>query len=156
MSKHENVGALMVGVDSDTLKKLVAVEHSVNTAQDFCHQASYRAGWWDKITQVAPKVVEHRSISLLERRELVPTKLMLIVSEISEAMEGHRKNRLDDHLPWREQLEVELADALIRIFDLGGALQMDLGGAVAEKLAYNAQRADHTREARAADNGKRY
>lgn len=82
--------------------------------------------------------------------------LMLIVSEISEAMEGERKNLMDDKLPHRKMAEVELADALIRIFDYAGAYGYDLDGAVAEKQAYNAQRADHKPEARLAANGKKW
>jgi NTP pyrophosphatase (non-canonical NTP hydrolase) len=81
---------------------------------------------------------------------------MLIVSELAEAMEGDRKNKMDDHLPHRESREVELADALIRICDLAGAYNLDLAGAVVEKMAYNAQRADHKPEARAAEGGKAY
>lgn len=46
--------------------------------------------------------------------------LCLIHSEISEAMEGERKNLPDDKLPHRRMAEVELADALIRIFDYAG------------------------------------
>ena len=71
-------------------------------------------------------------------------------------MEGARKNRMDDHLPHRKALEVELADAMIRILDLAGAYQLDLGCALVEKLVYNTQRADHKREARAADDGKKF
>jgi NTP pyrophosphatase (non-canonical NTP hydrolase) len=82
--------------------------------------------------------------------------LCLIHSEISEAMEGHRKNLMDSHIPHRSMLEVELADAVIRIADLAGALGLDLGAAIAEKMAYNATRADHKPEARAATNGKAY
>lgn len=82
--------------------------------------------------------------------------LMLIVSEIAEAMEGERKNLKDDHLPHRRMAEVELADALIRIFDYAGAHGYDLDGAVAEKLAYNAQRQDHKPEARLAAGGKSF
>jgi NTP pyrophosphatase (non-canonical NTP hydrolase) len=52
--------------------------------------------------------------------------------------------------------EVELADAVIRIFDLAGAYDMDLGGAIAEKMAFNAERADHKIENRNADGGKAY
>jgi NTP pyrophosphatase (non-canonical NTP hydrolase) len=63
---------------------------------------------------------------------------------------------MDDHLPLRSMLEVELADAVIRIADLAGALDLDLGGAIAEKLAYNAKRADHNPENRAAAGGKAY
>ncbi|MDL2342525.1 MAG: hypothetical protein QFB87_05630 [Patescibacteria group bacterium] len=83
-------------------------------------------------------------------------KLCLIHSEISEAMEGDRKNKMDDHLPHRPAREVELADALIRICDLGGAYNLDLGGAVIEKMEYNAKRADHKPESRAAEGGKAY
>jgi NTP pyrophosphatase (non-canonical NTP hydrolase) len=82
--------------------------------------------------------------------------LMLIVSEISEAMEGERKNLMDDHLPHRKMAEVELADAMIRIFDYAGAYGFDLDGAVAEKRAYNAVRKDHTKEARQAAGGKKW
>jgi hypothetical protein len=82
--------------------------------------------------------------------------LCLIHSEISEAMEGYRKNLMDDHLPHRPMIEVELADAMIRIGDLAEGLGLDLGGAVAEKLAFNARRADHKPEARRAAGGKAF
>lgn len=86
----------------------------------------------------------------------VPEKLCLIHSEISEAMEGHRKGLQDDKLPHRPMVEVELADAVIRIFDLAGQMGLDLGGAIVEKHAYNQTRADHSREARLAAGGKKY
>lgn len=145
--------------------------------------------------------------------------LMLVVSELSEAMEGERKDLMDDHLPHRKMAEVELADAKIRIFDFAGGcgfklstdsygfalpdnraeallrivghvvgvhMVVDLGerggdmaseglsrtiaiidayakkfgydvdGAVTEKRAYNAVRADHKAEARLALNGKKW
>ena len=46
---------------------------------------------------------------------------MLIVSEVSECMEGERKNLMDTHLKHRKMAEVELADILIRVFDYAGA-----------------------------------
>ena len=82
--------------------------------------------------------------------------MMLMVSEISEAMEGARKNLMDDKLPHRKMEEVELADCLIRIFDYAGAYGLDLEGAYQEKREYNAQRQDHTHEARLADGGKKW
>ncbi len=71
-------------------------------------------------------------------------------------MEGHRKGLADDKLPHRLMVEVELADAVIRIADLAGALGLDLGGAIAEKLEYNRNRPDHKPENRNADGGKKY
>lgn len=105
-----------------------------------CHSAASEAGWWDR-----PKTWE-----------TVPRCLMLIVSELAEAMEGDRKDLMDDHLPHRPMLEVELADAVIRIADLAGALDLDLSGAIEAKLAYNKTRADHKKSARAAKGGKAY
>ena len=82
--------------------------------------------------------------------------LALIHSEISEALEGERKDLMDDKLPHRKMVEVELADAVIRIFDLAGAMGLDMGGAIAEKMSFNATRPDHKIENRRAEGGKAY
>jgi len=82
--------------------------------------------------------------------------LMLVVTEIAEGFEGFRKDAQDEHLPHRKALEVELADAIIRILDIAANLNMDIGGAMEEKLAYNSIRQDHTFEARKAPGGKKF
>lgn len=82
--------------------------------------------------------------------------IALMHSELSEALEGVRKNSMDDKLPHRRMEEVELADCLIRIFDYAGNWHLDLEGAYQEKRAYNAQRADHSLEARKAAGGKKF
>lgn len=82
--------------------------------------------------------------------------LMLIVSEVAEAMEGERKNLQDDKLPHRKMAEVELVDALIRIFDYAGAYGYDLEGAYQEKTKYNKERLDHRPEARRMAGGKKW
>jgi len=118
-----------------------------------CHRASRGAGWWK--SEGMDLSVEIKRSSMLAGA-LVAQKLCLIHSEVSEAMEGHRKGLMDDKLKHRTMIEVELADAMIRICDLAGALGLDLGGAIEEKLAYNATRADHKPEARNACGGKSY
>lgn len=82
--------------------------------------------------------------------------IALMHSELSEMLEGERKNLMDSHLPHRKAAEVEMADLLIRAFDYAGAYGFDLDGAVAEKRAYNATRADHKREARMGTHGKAF
>lgn len=104
-----------------------------------CYNRALKAGWWD-----TPEMAN------------IPTKLCLIHSEISEAMEGHRKNLKDSHLPSRPSIEVELADAVIRIADLAGRLELDLEGAILDKLDYNDKREDHKLENRMSQGGKKY
>lgn len=55
--------------------------------------------------------------------------LQLVSTEVAEATEGERKNLMDDHLPHRRMGEVELADALIRVLDIGGKLGLEYPGA---------------------------
>ena len=123
-----------------------------------CHKSSHGAGWWNTVIEGGHPVDlrEHCRASTRFGKALVAEKLALIHSEVSEAMEGHRKGLKDDKLRDRPMVEVELADAVIRICDLAGALGLDLGGAIASKLAYNLTRPDHKPEAREAAGGKAY
>ncbi|RWD47465.1 hypothetical protein [Mesorhizobium sp.] len=52
--------------------------------------------------------------------------IMLVISEIAEAMEGERKGIKDDKLPHRPMAEVELVDAIIRLGDFAGAFSYPL------------------------------
>lgn len=125
-------------------------EQSANHLVDVCYKAANTAGWWiDQETGEDVRSWPKKFLNLW-----ISAKLMLVVTEVAEAMEGHRKNKMDDKLTNRKMLEVELADALIRICDLAGGLGMDLGGAVVEKLAFNAIRPDHKPENRMAAGGK--
>lgn len=53
-------------------------------------------------------------------------------------------------------IEVELADAVIRIADLAGYLGLDVGAAIIEKMEFNKTRADHQLENRKASGGKAF
>ena len=89
----------------------------------------------------------------------LPEKLMLIVSEVSEAMEADREGRrmgasILGVNGWtkdgdfkesfltnvKDTLEDELADACIRIFDLAEKMNIDLEEHIRAKMRYNAMR----------------
>lgn len=69
--------------------------------------------------------------------------LMLVVTEISEAMEDYRMRRMEtviseDGKP--EGFPSEIADAVIRLLDLSEAYGIDLEAEIARKMAYNQTR----------------
>jgi hypothetical protein len=163
-----------------------------------CHGAAKAGGWWHDINTGEPLKRNQKQLK------------MLIISELAEAMEGLRKDLMDDKLPHRKMEEVELADFVIRVCDfLGGTkrafdqegylmyaesddiasgdnraallydmvtnvcsnfyelalatasryalrFDLDLQGAIDEKIAFNAKRADHKPANRAAAGGKKF
>lgn len=81
---------------------------------DKCHKNAKEKGFWDKKRRVA---------------EL----LMLIVSELAEAMEADRHGDKDN-------FNEEIADTLIRLCDLCGGLKIDIVKVTLDKMRKNAKR----------------
>lgn len=116
---------------------------AITDVSNIIHQSCIDAGWYTDLETAEP----------LERN--IPEMLCLIHSEISEALEAYRKDLPDDHLYGYDGFDVELADAVIRIFDLSSYLGIDIGHVMSEKFAYNQVRADHKIENRMKDGGKK-
>lgn len=79
------------------------------------HNANVTAGWWTDI---------HTGEDLHGKRNLGELHA-LMDSEVSEALEAWRKDLMDDKIPTRKGLEVELGDTLIRLFDTLGSVLRD-------------------------------
>lgn len=107
---------------------------TVRDMQEAAHSASKEKGWWPE--------------SDLERAsdgdvELIATKLMLITTEVAEAMEDVRNGHIepDTRLDGKpEGLPSELADIVIRVMDLAGSISIDLAHEIHRKMEYNATR----------------
>lgn len=115
---------------------------NLNDYANVCHEANRK--WWQNI--------DTGEVIRRNKGELIA----LMHSELSECLEGERKDLMDDKLPHRKMAEVELADTLIRIFDYAGAFGYDLQGAFEEKMKFNSTREDHTHEARKIAGGKQF
>ena len=115
-----------------------------NSLVALCHGLAIEGGWWNDPATGAQRDRNDGEL------------IALMHSELSEALEALRKDLMDDHLPHRKGVECELADTIIRIMDYAGARDLDVAGALVEKLRYNSTRADHKASARTGQNGKRF
>lgn len=113
-------------------------------ATELAHFTAANAGWYND--PVTGKPIERNFGEVVA----------LMHSELSEALEADRKSLMDEKLPHRDGREVEFADCIIRILDTAAALGLDIAGAFIEKNRYNQTRADHKKEQRNAEGGKRY
>lgn len=83
------------------------------------------------LQKITYSIAQKHGFQNYENNDLfVPTKLSLIASEVSEALEAHRTHD-DGHIA------EELADIVIRTMDLAEALKLDLANAIVEKVQAN-------------------
>lgn len=116
---------------------------TINALAKQINESCIKAGWYTDLKTGQP----------IERN--FGEVIALMHSELSEALEAWRKSSIDDHLPNRSGIEVELADCIIRILDTAAAMNLDIGGAIMEKWKYNQSRADHKIENRKKEGGKK-
>ena len=87
---------------------------TLNELSQICHSIAKGKGFWD-------------------RERNIGEALMLIVTELAEAMEAHR---IQDQVNFKE----EIADAFIRLLDLCGGLEIDIEEEISKKSHKNKNR----------------
>jgi len=108
--------------------KLTAIKGmSMNSLSKLAYSIACKVGWWD----------DERSFGDM---------IALLHTEPSEALEEYRNGhgytetyyRHHDDKP--EGIPSELADTIIRVLDIAGHLDIDIGKALAEKMIFNSKR----------------
>lgn len=105
---------------SEFFTKVDFVAH-FNAIADEVHATAKEKGWWDE-----------------DRND--GECLALMHSEISEALEGLRKPKSDEHLPMFDSVAVELADCIIRVMDFACAREIPVAEALIAKMDFNKSR----------------
>jgi len=88
----------------------------INELVSICHSIAKEKGFWNA-------------------SDNIPEKLMLVVTELAEAMEEYRKVDFN-----KEAFSEEIVDTLIRIFDLSGFMDLDLESVLKMKMEKNKNR----------------
>ena len=114
------------------MKKTTPQKKTINDYVKECHENAVEKGFWDfylfALCRPMPTELRNRL-----NQYVITTSIMLIVTELSEAVEALRK---DDMSNFKE----ELADVAIRLFDLAGGLEIDLEEEINKKMEINKNR----------------
>lgn len=101
------------------------------------HALACAKGWWDL-------QVDHSASSDGLRARSTVESLALITCEVAEAIECVRDGQLETTVREDGKIEglgSEIADVVVRCFDLAGHLNLDLGELILRKHEYNKGRA---------------
>lgn len=110
--------------DTDTNEAKPLSECSMLQLQHLIHINAQIKGFWDR---------KWPSHDLNNHEHLIPEKLCLIHSEVSEALEAYRNANM-------ENFAEELADTAIRVMDLAEAMNIDLQAEIVKKHLFNLKR----------------
>ena len=105
------------------------------------HYAMRQKGFWeseDLISDLGDADRMNNDEELKLHNELLTARLGLVTSELGEAMDALRQNK--HGLYTKDTFEDELADTLLRLFDIIGGLDIDIEGQLEWKNEYNKSR----------------
>jgi hypothetical protein len=129
---------------------------TIKEMQKQVHQLAREKGWWPAKPFTLLEIAEDEPIRNTElgvidlEKANIPEKLMLMVSELGEALEFYRNDNQGAGIqeaviypPLSDKPDgfwIELADTIIRILDLAGAYDIDMEQLVKLKHEFNKTR----------------
>ena len=115
--------------------------HYFNVISNDVHITAMDKGWWEDRDRL---INEARTVSAdlgdFAEKAVFGMAVALCHSELSEALEGERKDLPSDHIPSYTMAEEEFADVIIRIMDYASHHGLRVAQAVIAKSKYNKTR----------------
>lgn len=110
---------------------------SINEIENEAHENARRKGFYDDIDMVSGYLAgqEQQAMRSVVKRDFVLSQLAKIGCEVGEAVQEIQRKGIH-----ADELAEELADVIIRVCDLAGYLEINLGRAVEKKMQFNATR----------------
>lgn len=110
---------------------------SINQIVAEAHDMAISKGFYEDIGALCGNLTTNELLSLraVAKRDFVLSQLAKIGSEVGEAVQAIQRKGVN-----HEDVSEELADIVIRVCDLAGYLEIDLGRAVHKKMLHNATR----------------
>lgn len=103
---------------------------AIDEYQQYIGNWAQGKGFWKYPVTFVDGDLELTKLMPVDHPTIKSTKLMLIVSELGEALEAIRKKDAENELE-------EIADAFIRLLDYAGTYKLRLAEAVIKKMAVN-------------------
>ena len=100
------------------------------------HTNAINKGWWEKRDK-AVEVLNAAGLGAYGKQLVMSQAILLEHCELSEGVEGMRKDLKDDKCPEFDMVVVEHADVIIRMLDLAEKNQWPLAEAIIAKMKMN-------------------
>lgn len=112
-------------------------KQSLNSIVVEAHDNARYHGFYDDIDAAIGYLGCHDqpAMAAIVKRDFVLSQLAKVASEVGEAVQAIQRHDINSL-----ELEEELADIIIRVADLAGYIEMNLGRAVHRKMAVNRSR----------------